>query len=34
MKFGELLDQYMKTLHCIGKELSDRSGISSSIISR
>lgn len=34
MKFGELLDQYMKTLGCTGKELSDRSGISSSIISR
>lgn len=34
MKFGELLDQYMKTLGCTGKELSDCSGISSSIISR
>lgn len=34
MKFGELLDQYMKTLHCTGKELSDHSGVSASIISR
>lgn len=34
MKFCELLDQYMKQLGCTGKELSDLSGISSSVISR
>ena len=34
MKFNELLNQYMNTLDCSGKELSDRTGLSSSLISR
>ena len=34
MKFGELLNQYMNRLDCSGKELSDRTGLSSSLISR
>lgn len=34
MKFFQLLEQYMKTLDCTGKELSELSGISSSVISR
>ncbi len=34
MKFFQLLEHYMKTLDCTGKELSELSGISSSVISR
>lgn len=34
MKFCELLEQYIDTLHCSYKELSDLSGISPSVISR
>ena len=34
MKFCELLNQYINTLNCTGKEISDRSGISPSVISR
>lgn len=34
MKFGELLNQYINTLGCTGKELSEYSGLSSSLISR
>ena len=34
MKFHELLNQYMTTLHCTGNELSARCGLSASVISR
>lgn len=34
MKFSELLNDYMNILQCTGKELSDLSGISASVISR
>lgn len=34
MKFHELLNQYMTTLNCTGKELSARCGLSASVISR
>lgn len=34
MKFCELLNEYMNTLGCTGKELSNLSGLSSSVISR
>lgn len=34
MKFFQLLEHYMNTLNCTGKEISELSGISSSVISR
>jgi transcriptional regulator with XRE-family HTH domain len=34
MKFGDLLNSYIKILGCSAKELADRSGISPALISR
>ena len=34
MNFRELLNRYMQQLDCTAKELSERSGISASVISR
>ena len=34
MKFSELVDAYIKKLHCTAKELADASGLSAAVISR